>query len=164
MWRTAKRETIYHLRNTDSGFRFGVSCRGCSVVNCKRFVPKVSVDGRDRSVRDPLRRTYEGKRCFILSESAQQPISRYLIHAVSPASFVIAPIRSQRWRARDSSSAWASRDLEAAIVSYPHADHVGGLVSMLEQVDVGHCVDSGQYCSSSIAQRIRNFIREKRIA
>jgi beta-lactamase superfamily II metal-dependent hydrolase len=56
------------------------------------------------------------------------------------------------------------RRLDAVIASHPHADHVGGLVSVLQQVDVGHYVDSGQYYSSSTARRIRNLIREKGIA
>ena len=56
------------------------------------------------------------------------------------------------------------RRLEAIIASHPHADHVGGLVTVMERVEVGHYLDSGQYYGSATAERIHQLIRDRGIA
>lgn len=55
------------------------------------------------------------------------------------------------------------RRLEAIIASHPHADHVGGLVTVMERVEVGHYLDSGQHFGSSTAARIHQLIRDQGI-
>lgn len=50
--------------------------------------------------------------------------------------------------------------LDAVVASHPHADHVGGLVSVLGGIEVGHYLESGQYYGSSTAGRIQRLIRE----
>ena len=56
------------------------------------------------------------------------------------------------------------RRLEAIIASHPHADHVGGLVTVMERVEVGHYLDSGQHFGSATAARIHQLIRDRGIA
>jgi len=48
--------------------------------------------------------------------------------------------------------------LDAIVASHPHADHVGGPVSVMEQVPVGHYVEPGRYYGSSTASRIHELI------
>jgi competence protein ComEC len=53
--------------------------------------------------------------------------------------------------------------LEAVVASHPHNDHIGGLIAVLEGVEVGHYLDSGQYCDTWTAQRVQELVREKGI-
>lgn len=53
--------------------------------------------------------------------------------------------------------------LEAVVASHPHNDHIGGLIAVLEGVEVEHYLDSGQYCDTWTARRIQELVREKRI-
>jgi competence protein ComEC len=52
------------------------------------------------------------------------------------------------------------RKLDAVIASHPHADHVGGLVTVLDRVEVLNYLDSGQYYHTSTARRIRQLITD----
>jgi competence protein ComEC len=56
------------------------------------------------------------------------------------------------------------RRVDVVVATHPHSDHIGGLVALLEQVEVGHFVDSGQVYDSWTAQRLRDLIRERGIA
>jgi competence protein ComEC len=56
------------------------------------------------------------------------------------------------------------RRLDAVVASHPHADHVGGLVSVLDRVEVAHYLDSGQYYHSWTARRIHCLIEEEGIS
>jgi competence protein ComEC len=51
--------------------------------------------------------------------------------------------------------------LEAVVASHPHNDHIGGLIAVLENVEVGHYIDSGQGCDTWTAQRVQELVREK---
>lgn len=53
--------------------------------------------------------------------------------------------------------------LEAVVASHPHNDHIGGLIAVLEGVEVEHYLDSGQYCDTWTAQRLQELVREKGI-
>jgi competence protein ComEC len=53
--------------------------------------------------------------------------------------------------------------LDVVVASHPHADHVGGLVTVLEQVDVTHYLESGQYYGSWTAGKIQTLIRDHNI-
>ena len=53
--------------------------------------------------------------------------------------------------------------LEAVVASHPHNDHIGGLIAVLEGVEVEHYLDSGQYCDTWTARRVRELVREKGI-
>ena len=53
--------------------------------------------------------------------------------------------------------------VDVVVASHPHSDHIGGLVALLEQVDVGHFVDSGQVYDSWTARRLRQLIDERGI-
>jgi competence protein ComEC len=55
------------------------------------------------------------------------------------------------------------RRIDVVVGSHPHNDHIGGLVTLLEQVEVGHYLDAGQHCDTWAARRIRELIREKSI-
>ena len=48
--------------------------------------------------------------------------------------------------------------VDVVVASHPHNDHIGGLVALLEQVEVDHFVDSGQFYDSWTAKRIRQLI------
>jgi len=48
--------------------------------------------------------------------------------------------------------------IDVVVASHPHSDHIGGLVRVLEQFDVGAYVDSGQDYDSWTARRIRTII------
>ena len=54
--------------------------------------------------------------------------------------------------------------VDAVVASHPHADHIGGLVHLLEQVEVDHFLDSGQACGSWTARRLRRLIEERGVA
>ena len=47
------------------------------------------------------------------------------------------------------------------VVSHPHNDHNGGLVALLEQVEVEHFVDGGQSYDSWTATRLRQLVAER---
>ena len=55
------------------------------------------------------------------------------------------------------------RRVDVVVASHPHADHIGGLVHLLEQVEVGHYIDSGQQYDSWTSRRIHELIRQKGI-
>ena len=51
--------------------------------------------------------------------------------------------------------------LDAVVASHPHSDHIGGLVSVLEQMPVGSYIDAGQPYDSWMAERIQAVIGER---
>jgi len=53
--------------------------------------------------------------------------------------------------------------LEVMVASHPHNDHIGGLIAVLKEVEVGHYLDSGQHCDTWTAQRVQELVREKGI-
>ncbi|HJP33612.1 MAG TPA: DNA internalization-related competence protein ComEC/Rec2 [Candidatus Latescibacteria bacterium] len=54
--------------------------------------------------------------------------------------------------------------VDVVIASHPHADHIGGLVHLLEEVEVGHYVDSGQQYDTWTARRVHELIAERGIS
>jgi len=53
--------------------------------------------------------------------------------------------------------------IDVVVASHPHNDHIGGLIALLETVEVGHYIDSGQVCDTWTAGRIRELIAAKGI-
>ena len=53
--------------------------------------------------------------------------------------------------------------VDVVVASHPHNDHIGGLVRLLEEVEVGHYLDSGQLYDSWTARRLRALIGAKGI-
>ena len=53
--------------------------------------------------------------------------------------------------------------IDVVVASHPHNDHIGGLVALLEKVEVGHYLDSGQTYDSWTAKRLQTLIREQGI-
>ena len=53
------------------------------------------------------------------------------------------------------------RRVDVVVASHPHNDHIGGLVALLEQMEVGHFLDSGQVYDSWTARRLRELIAER---
>ena len=53
--------------------------------------------------------------------------------------------------------------IDVVVASHPHSDHIGGLVTLLEEVEVGHYLDSGQHYDSWTARKLRSLLREKGI-
>ena len=53
--------------------------------------------------------------------------------------------------------------IDVVVASHPHSDHIGGLVTLLEKVEVGHYLDSGQIYDSWTAKRLQTLIRERGI-
>jgi len=51
--------------------------------------------------------------------------------------------------------------VNVVVASHPHNDHIGGLVALLQQVEVGHFVDGGQRYDSWTARRIRELVAER---
>jgi competence protein ComEC len=55
------------------------------------------------------------------------------------------------------------RRVDVVVASHPHSDHIGGLVYLLEEIEVGHYVDSGQRYDTWTANRIHELIAQKGI-
>jgi beta-lactamase superfamily II metal-dependent hydrolase len=55
------------------------------------------------------------------------------------------------------------RQIDVVVGTHPHSDHIGGLVTVLEQVRVGHYLDAGLVDSSWASMRIREVIRRRGI-
>lgn len=53
--------------------------------------------------------------------------------------------------------------VDIVVASHPHADHIGGLVHLLEQIRVDHFIDAGQAYDSWTARRLHRLIEEKQI-
>ncbi len=53
------------------------------------------------------------------------------------------------------------RRVDVVVASHSHNDHIGGLVALLEQMEVGHFLDSGQVYDSWTARRLRELIAER---
>ena len=53
------------------------------------------------------------------------------------------------------------RRVDVVVASHPHNDHIGGLVALLEQMEVGHFLDSGQGYGSWTARRLQELIAER---
>ena len=53
--------------------------------------------------------------------------------------------------------------VDVVMASHAHNDHTGGLTSVLERLEVGHYVDSGQWSDSAAARRLRQLVRERGI-
>ena len=47
--------------------------------------------------------------------------------------------------------------------SHPHADHIGGLISVLEQMSVSHYLDAGQHVDSFTGKRLQEVVKTKGI-
>ena len=52
-------------------------------------------------------------------------------------------------------------EVDVVIASHPHADHIGGLVHLMEEIPVRHFVDAGQSYESWTARRLHELIREQ---
>ena len=55
------------------------------------------------------------------------------------------------------------RAVDIVVASHPHSDHIGGLVYLLENVTVGHFIDSGQAYDSWTSRRLLELIRTRKI-
>ena len=55
------------------------------------------------------------------------------------------------------------RRVDVVVASHSHNDHIGGLVTLLEQMEVGYFLDSGQIYDSWTAQRLRELIDERNV-
>lgn len=53
------------------------------------------------------------------------------------------------------------RRVDVVVASHSHNDHIGGLVALLEQMEVGHFLDSGQVYDSWTARRLQELIAER---
>ncbi len=53
--------------------------------------------------------------------------------------------------------------IDVVVASHPHSDHIGGLVALLETVEVGHYIDGGQIYDSWTSRRLRQLVKEKGI-
>ena len=53
--------------------------------------------------------------------------------------------------------------IDVVVASHPHNDHIGGLVAVLEQMEVSHFLDSGQTCDTWTARRLRELVRQRGI-
>ena len=53
------------------------------------------------------------------------------------------------------------RRLDAVVASHPHNDHIGGLVAVLEELEVGHFIDSGQELHTWTARRLREVVEAR---
>ncbi len=53
--------------------------------------------------------------------------------------------------------------VDVVVGSHPHADHIGGLISVLQQVSVGHYLDAGQHVESFTGRRLQEVIKAKGI-
>ena len=51
------------------------------------------------------------------------------------------------------------RRIDVVVGTHGHNDHTGGLVTLLEKVEVGWYLDAGQYDGTSTGRRIRDLIR-----
>ncbi|MFH1567840.1 MAG: DNA internalization-related competence protein ComEC/Rec2, partial [Gemmatimonadota bacterium] len=56
------------------------------------------------------------------------------------------------------------RRLDAVVATHPHNDHIGGLVAVLEEIPVGHLLDSGQALDTWTARRLRELVETRGIA
>lgn len=53
--------------------------------------------------------------------------------------------------------------IDVVVGSHPHADHIGGLISVLEQVSVGHYLDAGQHVDSFTGKQLQEVVKTKGI-
>ena len=53
--------------------------------------------------------------------------------------------------------------IDVVVGSHPHADHIGGLISVLEQISVGHYLDAGQHVDSFTGKRLQEVVKTKGI-
>lgn len=54
--------------------------------------------------------------------------------------------------------------VDVVVGSHPDADHIGGLISVLEEVSVGHYLDSGQHVETVTGKRLLEVVKAKGIA
>src|SRR5262245_5562540 len=55
------------------------------------------------------------------------------------------------------------KSLDLAVATHPHADHIGGMRAVLDQVQVKNFLDSGQIFASAEYERLLRTIKEKQI-
>ena len=53
--------------------------------------------------------------------------------------------------------------IDVVVGSHPHADHIGGLISVLEQISVGYYLDAGQHVDSVTGKRLEKIVKTKGI-
>ena len=53
--------------------------------------------------------------------------------------------------------------VDVVVGSHAHSDHIGGLISVLSRVNVGHYLDSGQVAPTWTAREVRRLVEEKGI-
>ena len=51
--------------------------------------------------------------------------------------------------------------IDVVVGSHPHADHIGGLISVLEHLSVGHYLDAGQHVDSFTGKRLQEVVKTK---
>lgn len=54
--------------------------------------------------------------------------------------------------------------IDIAVATHPHADHIGGLIDVIENVDVGQVLDSGQVHTTQTFEDFLDAINTKQIA
>src|SRR5262245_46499812 len=55
------------------------------------------------------------------------------------------------------------KSLDLAVATHPHADHIGGMRTVLENIEVKNFLDSGQIYASKEYERLLRVIKEKKI-
>ncbi len=53
--------------------------------------------------------------------------------------------------------------IDVVVGSHAHSDHIGGLIAVLDRVNVGHYLDSGQFAETWTAREIHRLVQEKNI-
>ena len=53
--------------------------------------------------------------------------------------------------------------IDVVVGSHAHSDHIGGLITVLERVSVGHYLDSGQSASSWTSREVRRLVEKNGI-
>lgn len=53
--------------------------------------------------------------------------------------------------------------IDVVVGSHAHSDHIGGLISVLERVSVGHYVDSGQIANTWTSREVQRLIKKNNV-
>ncbi|MEM2964344.1 MAG: ComEC/Rec2 family competence protein [Candidatus Bathyarchaeia archaeon] len=72
--------------------------------------------------------------------------------------------RAEGAKVADFLSSMGLTSLDVVVATHPHADHIGGLVTVLELFKVGLVIDSGQITSTKTFEDYLNIIDKKNIA
>ncbi len=99
----------------------------------------------------------------IIFIDVNQGASSLIILPNGKSMLIDAGVREQGTNVLSALSEYGVHKIDVVIATHPHADHIGGLISVLQNIPVDQVIDSGQETTTRTFEDYLNIIDEKQI-